>query len=78
MVTGLLASSCASWPKALSIDCVTYRKVSGAGTRHIAVGILCIARYDLMGLYTGVVGWPRPDQTYWAIRVIVAATTSIT
>jgi hypothetical protein len=25
-----------------------------------------------MGLYTGVMGWPRPDQAYWAIRVIVA------
>jgi hypothetical protein len=25
-----------------------------------------------MGLYTGVLGWPWPDQAYWAIRVIVA------
>jgi hypothetical protein len=25
-----------------------------------------------MRLYTGVLGWPRPGQAYWAIRVIVA------
>jgi hypothetical protein len=37
-----------------------------AGRERRIVGIPRIARYDLMGLYTGAVGWPR------AIRVIVA------